>query len=285
LSTLTKICVVLLVVLVLLACPIFISMATVPYSYRQLYREQQDRNDAIMAQAAHNELQLQRAVADAKEADTRAKTVSAKAFLEEQKLKASLEAALLANSGFQDELAQLNARLTKLSTGLDAERTQKSLLSQQLAETRKKNATLAEENRQVNEVLRQTKANFDRVEKQAVFLREEIAVREARIGQLEEQLAAGGISAKDSEAAAAPVAPDTAISGRIDIVREDLAQINVGSAKGVKPGMKLIISRGDQFVGYLRISEVDINSAAGFIVDKRLDPMKGDRVSSSVRAE
>ena len=284
-STLTKICVVILVVLVLLACPIFISMATVPYSFRQLRKEEKDSKEAVIVQAAHRELQLQRANEEIKAADARSKAASAKAFLEEQKLKASLEAAKLANSAFQDELAQLNARLTELSTGLDAERTQKALLSQQLAQTRQKNATLAEENRQVNEVLRQTKANFDRVEKQAVFLREEIAVREARIERLEEQLAAGGISTKDEEAAVVSVGPGGAISGRIDIVREDLAQINVGSAKGVKPGMKLIISRGDQFVGYLRISEVDISSAAGFVVDKRLDPMKGDKVASSVRAE
>jgi len=285
LSTLTKICVVILVVLVLLACPIFISMATVPYSFRQLRKEEKDSKEAVIVQAAHRELQLQRANEEIKAADARSKAASAKAFLEEQKLKASLEAAKLANSAFQDELAQLNARLTELSTGLDAERAQKALLSQQLAQTRQKNATLAEENRQVNEVLRQTKANFDRVEKQAVFLREEIAVREARIERLEEQLAAGGISTKDEEAAVVSVGPGGAISGRIDIVREDLAQINVGSAKGVKPGMKLIISRGDQFVGYLRISEVDISSAAGFVVDKRLDPMKGDKVASSVRAE
>jgi hypothetical protein len=50
--------------------------------------------------------------------------------------------------------------------------------------------------------------------------------------------------------------------------------------------MQLMIYRGSNFVGYLRIEEVDVNQAAGTVRDNVLDPMRGDRVATpaSLRA-
>ena len=60
-SILTKICAIILVVLVLLACPVFINIATVPYNYRDLYQQQKRRADVLMTQAAT--IQLARGLA------------------------------------------------------------------------------------------------------------------------------------------------------------------------------------------------------------------------------
>ena len=61
-------------------------------------------------------------------------------------------------------------------------------------------------------------------------------------------------------------------------VSNDVVSINIGSAGGIKPGMRLIIYRENKFVANLRIAEVDINEAVGIISDKKQDPVQGDKV-------
>ena len=59
-----------------------------------------------------------------------------------------------------------------------------------------------------------------------------------------------------------------------------MASINIGSAKGIKKGMRLIVFREDNFVAHLQIELVDLNNAAGVIVNKRLEPRKTDKVKT-----
>ena len=79
-----------------------------------------------------------------------------------------------------------------------------------------------------------------------------------------------------------PLPPATKISGTVTAISDNLASVNVGSAHGVKKGMKLILFRGDQFVGHLKVEQVRINECAGMVMNKQLDPMQGDRVTSDL---
>ncbi len=47
--------------------------------------------------------------------------------------------------------------------------------------------------------------------------------------------------------------------------------------------MKLIVYRGAEFVSHLQIELVDLNSAAGVIVSKRLEPRPDDKVKTEVK--
>jgi hypothetical protein len=73
------------------------------------------------------------------------------------------------------------------------------------------------------------------------------------------------------------------VTGTILNLKNDVAEINIGSAKGIAPGMKLIIFRENPFVpfvAYLRVDEVDLNRAVGIIVDRKGEPMRGDKVTT-----
>jgi cell shape-determining protein MreC len=69
--------------------------------------------------------------------------------------------------------------------------------------------------------------------------------------------------------ASLPVVADRSLSATvIDVKREPdatLAEINVGSRDGVKEGWVMTIADGSNFVGNLRIVQVDVNRAVGVV--------------------
>jgi cell shape-determining protein MreC len=75
-----------------------------------------------------------------------------------------------------------------------------------------------------------------------------------------------------------PIALAANIKGQVTAVQGDALSINVGSAKGVREGMVLVIHRKDKLVGYLRIDEVEVDEAVGIIEEKQSDPQQGDTV-------
>ncbi len=279
-SILTKICVVILLVLVLIACPVFISMATVPQNYKALYRAEQQASQLHQINAQYAEMARQQAVDAAIAARNRAQEVERRLTDTNRDLQAQLAAAQTISSNVQTQLAQLSARMGELDKTYDAYLKQQQRVEEQLAEARRENAELAEENRKVNELLRQAQGDIERLEKVARVLREEKAEADRTIEDLQTRLAQAETRGAPTAGEPAEVTADREIIGTVTVVRDDLAGINVGSANGVRENMKLIIHRGDQFVGYLRVSEVDVNSSAGFIVDNRLDVMRGDKVTT-----
>ncbi|MFM8784940.1 MAG: hypothetical protein ACKOFI_07280, partial [Phycisphaerales bacterium] len=85
------------------------------------------------------------------------------------------------------------------------------------------------------------------------------------------------------------LARDGAVAGLdlaagIDVKREPdaiLAEINAGSRDGVKEGWVMTIADGSNFVGNLRIVQVDVNRAVGVVeledVDARGEVKSGHR--------
>lgn len=129
--------------------------------------------------------------------------------------------------------------------------------------------------------LKQARANDART---VQTLRQEVAKRDEKITALEMRLA-GKTGAKMEPVPVTPgqtppAAGDVKITGRLILVRGDMGRIDVGTALGVKRGMKLAIYRADKFVAFFQVSEVTERSAGGFIVARKLDPKVGDRVSS-----
>ena len=77
-----------------------------------------------------------------------------------------------------------------------------------------------------------------------------------------------------------PISP-TPVRGKILEVSGNLVTISVGSADGVKEGMVFMITRGDQYVGDLKISTVNPNQSAGRMVRTTLAPAQGDQVKDA----
>ena len=70
------------------------------------------------------------------------------------------------------------------------------------------------------------------------------------------------------------------IRGQITEVRQGLASISVGSAAGVRKGMKFLVYRGNQYMGDLQISHVESSESAGLVVLERGSIVRGDSVTT-----
>jgi hypothetical protein len=76
-------------------------------------------------------------------------------------------------------------------------------------------------------------------------------------------------------------------AGVVNAVRGNLVSISVGSADGVRVGDSYDLSRGDKYVGKIRIQTVDKNLAVGLFdeqfVGSGAPPQRGDKAAPSAR--
>jgi hypothetical protein len=83
------------------------------------------------------------------------------------------------------------------------------------------------------------------------------------------------------------IAEGAKVDGQITAVNGDTASINIGSTKGIKKDMRLIVYRDNktsvQILGYLKISDVDLSESGGVIVNRTGEVKQGDLVTTSVK--
>ncbi len=281
-SILTKISVIIMVVASLVASVVFINMATVPNNYRFWYEQQRDAYKNLEAKLT--EVNAALIHSQEKLARTQRELGEQIAQLRKERDEAISERDTLAGkvSQYENELASINTQLTEVKSSLKGLQQVNNQLTQDLQtaygnlnDVRSAKAELAGE-------LQETLKRNELLEKNLMIVRRNYEEQKAEVEALNdklrevERLVPGGIAAAASE----PIAP-AGLAGTVTAVRDNIASVNIGKAQGIKEGMKLIVYRGDQFVGHLKIENVDLNAAAGMVTDKRLDPMQGDRVTSS----
>jgi len=282
LSTLTKICVVLLLVLVLLACPVFINLATVPYNYKSQHDNQKALNTVLQLSLNTTGAARDAAVEEAKQASDRARQTEAEKNAKVSQLESDRDKLKIANAQLESGWREVNAKLAALSSNYEQYLKDRQLLAEQLDRTQKKYDQAAEEARRGDEANKQLEGQVERYEHQVKFLREQLQGKDEEIANLRQQIKEGVAAAPkggppDISAQVPPV------TGTILNLKNDVAEINIGSAKGIAPGMKLIIFRENPFVpfvAYLRVDEVDLNRAVGVIVDRKGEPVRGDKVTT-----
>ncbi len=108
---------------------------------------------------------------------------------------------------------------------------------------------------------------------------------------LQEQLAdlqeeGGAVASREADSFAAT----RPIRAQVTNIRQDtsgqmLASIDAGSADRIRPGMELSVTRGNEFVGKLRVVDVDLNNAAGVVdtLNRSTEVRVGDVVYSTIR--
>ena len=149
---------------------------------------------------------------------------------------------------------------------------------------------LSKELEQTSTALVEKTAIIESVEAEKRRLTEEKADLENRLDKL---LRAGGKVA----AAGAPVTPEKgccisrpahgepiALKGLVSEVdaKNSLATISIGSADGVKEGMKFHVTRGDEFICDILIIDVDTEKAVGVLELVQQPPKVGDNASTNL---
>ena len=277
-STLTKISIVVLALLILVFAGPLIQLATTGPNWKRAYQSEKQRRELAEVMARNNMLLSQvwqrqyEALRDTHDQSIRhySSTISSK---DDQIRRLTLQ--LAECTGQQKEMAAL---MKAAQQSRDKQFNLNKILLKQLDEKRKENIKLSDLVRTLQDKIKENLANIEVLTKSVRVLQEQIAEREQEIARLRKQIEQGGI--KPTEAAAvAPKAPK--IEATVTAVKGDIASLNVGSASGVKKGMEFIIYRDAKFVANLRIAEVGVSSCAGFIEDAQRPVMVNDKATTA----
>ena len=287
-SILTKICVVLVLVVSVAASGAFLRIVSVQRSWKNAYLKQKDRADVADLTSANDKMALQKKVIQLDKVRGDCLDHN-KALADEQVAHAADKAAAAqAAAVLQGHFDMLKASLTEFEKNLEASLAMK-------AQLRKEKAALVAALELSNEAARGLKKDFDgasvqitRLEsmvKHYVVLIKDIQAEKAEMQlELDSRPPAATVAGKGVTGAPVPVtAAGQAVSGKITAVHEGVASINIGRAKGIKENMMLKVFRGGKFVSHLRIDLVQPDSAAGVILDKKLEVMQGDEVATDLK--
>ncbi len=297
-SILTKVSVVVLLVLILLACPVFITQATVAPNYRIAYEQQVEKTQLYELAAKQAQLATARATSLYNNLLEKSRTQIDERQAQINALQAQLNQEKADKAAQATRIDQLNVTVTNLQKNLEAALAQNTLLDEQLngnpdkgiKGARQAIQQLQDEQRKTEGVLKAAQAEAERLQRVVMVKDEDVANLNSQVFDLNaklEDLRRKAVVVASTDGGTTPlvdVKAPTEVTGTVTAVREpDMASINIGSAKGVVPGQTLIIYRGASFVAHLKVAEVDINGSAGVITDRKLDPMQGDKVTSSLK--
>jgi len=281
LNILTKISIVVVAVLVLVACPVFIRMAVAPYNYRKAYEESQLQLQNAVAAANVAQLGMQAAQAQLAHQVESQRSASDDSAKRVNDLQNRLSAADVRVAELQASMQAMTASLTELKGTLSREVEQR--IAAVLAREKDREAInrLQAENQHLESSLKEAEGNIASLTMALRSMEEQNAqLKEMNLDLQKGGAAPTAASASGAESPSAQGKELPKIAGAVTAVDKEIVSINVGSAKGVKEGMVMIIYRGDQIVAHLRVQLVDANQAAGVAFDKQRDPLQGDKVAT-----
>ena len=292
-STLTKVLIVLLTLSVFLLCGIVVTYVGMAGDYKQQYKDIQTERDALKENNKHLTEQLNTKI------DEMAKL---KAELNSQitTLKSQISEIKNELNSAEREKANLLQRVSGMASSVEttsqtAEQ-QRQLFEDTFAELKKIQAQQTKEQRQLNETtaeLIKKMAIIDTLEAQTKRLLEEKTDLQNRLDELLLPL-------EKVSSVAAPVTPkadkaqqaraedkdkdkDIDLKGLITVtdLKNHIASISIGSADGVREGMKFHVTRGDEFICDILILDVDEEAAVGILEMVEQQPKAGDNVSTN----
>lgn len=280
-STLTKICVVVLVVLVLFACPIFIQHALTGPNWRQAYLNEQARRKLADAKARNEELAagVWRNLYRDEKRKNEDLTMQIQSETEAKRVViARLSQVLAEREATIKELTAIKAGLQNaLNQGITLNKAQ----GDELGKQRRDNITLADQLRRTTDKNNELLSDVELLTRTGQVLKSQLAEREREIKDLRleyqrlRHVAATVVAKK-------PPVIGPKVEGSVTAVRSDIASLNVGAASGVKKGMEFILYRETEFVAHLQIEYVDTTTCSGIIVDAQRDVKVGDKASTSL---
>lgn len=289
-STLTKTLIVLLTLSSIFLCGIVITYVASANNYKQKYEEQVKEVQAAKSlyQTRMNLLDEKMAAAQTKLDEATQKITEIEA--QKTQIQVDLDTAQRSNYGCQERLTNLAGVVGGLNQTISSMDQSLSLARGELDKIRNEQVKGRKELGDITAALNEKTVQVDQLESERRRLLEQKTA-------LDEEIARMAKGAKSTSAAepvtleqpagakAAPPATDQ-ISLRSKIVETDLKNnlvtLSIGSADGVKKGMRFHIVRGDTFICDVVISNVDVERAAGTLELVRQQPQVGDVAATNL---
>lgn len=285
---LTKIFIVLVSLLAVMLVPLVVVYSHNENSYKARFQ------DAEMAAAAANEaLRAAQASAGAEQArlmEQVAELRNVNTALQNENAAAQvtirqLEMQRLAAEGMQSEIS---GRLSMLTRSVEAGQQLTESLVGEVRQLRADAVRIEKEKIELDEALKEVTTQLEVAEQARRALAEELARLKDEHSKVLTQLSLAfqqGFTGRD-DVRVGSLIPDKTLTATI--IRVDrstsqvLAEIDSGSRDGVKEGWEMTINNGGDFIGVLRIIDVDINRATGVVSLE--DPVNRGRVTAGQTA-
>jgi hypothetical protein len=290
LSTLTKILIILLTISSFFLCGIVVTYVANADNYKKLYRDLKSEKDALTVQASSLKTQLNEQIAKTQQL--------------EDSLKAQISSLRAENTTLGNELGsserEKSALLQKVNSWASITKDfyktndqQGLLLKNTLQELNKAQAAQIKDRKKLNE----TSALL--VEKMAII--DLLNAEKRRLVEEKTELQAGLdkmlVPAGEASIRAVPAGQqrtvsrpsvraegDMVLQGLISNVdlKNSMAEISLGSADGVKDGMKFHVTRGEEFICDVLIVDIDTDKSVGVLDLVQKQPKVGDNVTTSL---
>ena len=289
-STLTKILIVLLTLSSIFLCGIVVTYVATADNFKQQNKIFKTRLDAAKENEKSAKRQLSENIAKSQQLQDKLKNEIASLKVEFTELQAKLDEAEREKAGL---LQKVNSWTSITKDFYQTTDKQGQLLKNTLEELNRVQAEQIKERRQLNE----TTTAF--VEKMAIIKTLETERKQLLEEKSELQSKLDQLLLPLGEAVAAPVAVtqkrdtarpamlgvrDIALQGLVTKVdlKNSMASISIGSADGVKEGMKFHVTRGDKFLCDILIIDIDAEEAVGVLELVQQQPKVGDSVSTNL---
>ncbi len=290
-STLTKVFIVVIVVFSVMSSVLFMQQALTTPNWRKAWE-----GERLSKQIAHANLVSRTGENDTlkvekRELERRGDQQRTSLLAENQNLRDEKSQSQRESLRLQSQLAVKSSQLTAFGKTYDEQVIMTALLTTQVADRDKVNTRQKEQLGLLQKTLRDRDRELVRSNGQLHLTGEQLAEAKTIIEKLNKNItdlrAGGAVAAAPGTGTPSISTSGQAIEGRVTAVdlSHNVCQLNVGSASGVMKNMRFIIYRGDDFVGYLVISDVDEGSSAGVLTDLQMPPQQQDRATSHLNLD
>ncbi len=284
-STLTKVLVVLLSLFSLFMCGVVVTYVGNANNYKVMYEEQKNLNSAIEQDNAMLSRQFNEKTAEMKELEKELRNEIQRLSDEKGRLEMELRNTERANLEYTNRINSWAGVLTSFEQTIEnMEKSREQILSE-LGQTR---TDLIKDRKELNEItasLYQKIVEMEALEADRRRFLEEKTQLEKQLSQLSGPRTKPDIQPvtadySDIEPAPGAETAESAIKGLITEIGQSLVTLSVGSADGVEEGMVFHVTRGNDFICDIVVTDVDTNRAAGVKELVQQQPKVGDNVST-----
>ena len=289
-STLTKILIVLLTLSSIFLCGIVVTYVANADNYRQKYNNLRADKDSLSKKVKNLTKQVNEKIEQKRLLEDKLSSEIASLKAEIGKLQADLDNAEREKAVL---LQKVNNWTSIVQDFRETNDDQGRLLEETLDQLKKVQAEQIKDRKELNEtttVLVEKMAIVETLEARAKRLIEEKTELQNRLDRFLQPLgkvAAVPVPITPEKAVARPAKPtveDIALQGLVTAVdlKNSMASISIGTADGVKEGMKFHVIRGDEFICDILIIDIDAEEAVGILELVQKQPKVGDNVSTNL---
>ena len=289
LSTLTKVLIVLLSLSAIFLCGIVITYVTSANNYKEAYEKQLEESRAAESLYKTRMSQFNERMTAAQRTEDEIKAKLTELESQKAQFQADLAAEQRNNYGNQERVKNLGTVVTGLNQTIASMDESLKLAREQLDKTRSEQVKNNKELNEISTALNEKTVQLETLEAERRRLLEQKTTLEDQIAKLTGRgafrAAAEPVTLQADSAKPAPAITDqVALQGKVLEVdsKNSIVTISMGSADGVRNGMKFHVVRADAFVCDVVITNIDVNKSAGVPELVQQQPKVGDVVKTNL---